>query len=115
MVGEAIVIRGNGVYMWFFFTDGFVSVVENRERGGELLVRSRRPEILSNLFPARDILTITDSEYRYRCSVTKGAWAAVVAERIARIDYSNFKNSIQDRKYHELCERCWGLHWRYQR
>jgi len=101
--------------MWFFFSDGFVSVVANMERKGELLVRSRRPEILSNLFPWREILTTTHSDYRYRCSVLKEEWAAIVADRIARIDYSNFKNSIQDQEYHELCERCWGLHWRYQK
>lgn len=101
--------------MWFFFNDGFVSVVAHRERPGELLVRSRRREILESLFPSRTVETSENADYRYRLTVTKEEWASIVADRIAGIEYPNFKSSIEDEAYHDLCSSVWSLHYRYQR
>lgn len=100
--------------MWFFFNDGFVSVVENIDNASELLVRARRPEILQVLLPGREITKDLLADYRYRTLATKVEFAELVALRTMNIDYSNFKNSISNPDLYELCCDCWILHQLYQ-
>ena len=52
--------------MWICFNDGFVSVVKDKLNIDDLVIRSRRKEILETLFPDREITTLTVSDYKYR-------------------------------------------------
>jgi len=101
--------------MWICFNDGFVSVVEDTRGINDLVVRSRRPEILQMLFPTNEIIELDVSDYKYRTYTSREEWAEIMFEKINNIDYSNFKNSVADNELHTLYERMWGLHYNYQR
>lgn len=101
--------------MWICFNDGFVSAVEHRDSPDILMIRARRREILENLFPGEDIVEGGSTDYHYRVVVAKTAFADVVSKRISEISYPNFKDSVEDHEMHELYEKFWSLHRRYQR
>lgn len=101
--------------MWFCFNDGFVSAVENRNNQHELVVRARRKDILTSLFPDKMVIVGGSSDYNYRVFVSKEEFSKIVTERIQNIHYSNFKNSVEDDELHGLYEKFWMLHFRYQR
>ena len=72
--------------MWINFSDGFVSVVANRDDPNGLLVRARRREILETLFPNREIISTSNSDYKYRVFATRDEVSKLIAERVANID-----------------------------
>jgi len=100
--------------MWVCLNNAFVSVVRDRNDPRNLLVRARRREHLERLFPGREIVEIPDADYRYRLFVPQEDFTRVVVQRIAAIDYDNFKNSVDDPELHALYERFWELHREYQ-
>ena len=101
--------------MWICFNDGFVSAVEHRDSPDILMIRARRREILENLFPGEDVVEGGSTDYQYRVVVAKTAFADVVSKRISEISYPNFKDSVEDLELHQLYEKFWSLHRRYQR
>lgn len=92
--------------MWVCTTRGFVSIVEDsRSREERLVVRAREKEILVHLVSLlpgdREILEDDGKDrrkprrdYRWRIFATHDEMAAVMAELVAGIDYSNFKNEV---------------------
>ena len=100
--------------MWFCFNDGFVSVVEDTRGISELVVRARRKEILEKIFPEKEIVELTVSDYKYRAYCTKDEWSKIVVDRIQNIDYSNFKNSVKDNELHQMYNNFWFIHYNYQ-
>lgn len=101
--------------MWLCFNDGFVSVVKDKLNIDELVVRSRRPEILSRLFPDRKVTTLAVSDYKYRTYCSKAELSKIMVDRIDDIEYTNFKNSTADRDLHDLYSDMWTIHYQYQR
>ena len=79
--------------MWMFAKDGFVSIVEDREAPGMLLVRGRVRGDIEALFPGAKVEATPKRDYLYRTSLPREAVAVRVAEMVALIDYDNFKNS----------------------
>jgi hypothetical protein len=100
--------------MWLCFNDGFVSVVNDKLNINELVVRSRRPEILEELFPEKQIKILTVSDYKYRVYCSKAEMSKIIVDRIGMINYSNFKDSVDDEELHDLYSDMWSLHYRYQ-
>lgn len=100
--------------MWICFNDGFVSAVQDPLIEDGLMVRARKGEHLKVLFPDETVFVGEGTDYKYRVYVSKKAFAQVVADRAANIDYTNFKDSVEDDQLHALYERFWLSHLMYQ-
>ena len=101
--------------MWLCFNDGFLSVVSDRHDASRLMVRARRREALTNVVGDHvEVIENAGSDYRWRAFIDRNALATLVASRIEKIGYSNFKNSVRDSDLHDLYMNFWDLHRRYQ-
>ena len=100
--------------MWICFNDGFVSVVKDKLNIDELVVRSRRKEILEQLFPDNKITVLSVSDYKYRTYCSKENWSKIMVDRIEDIEYTNFKDSTTDKDLHNLYADMWMTHYQYQ-
>lgn len=102
--------------MWLCFNDAFVSVVQDKRDSSQFAVRARNKQHLINLFPKRsgNIIETDDSDYRYRLYLRRDQVALLVADRLGKIDYTNFKDSVKDDRLHNLYADFWTLHWKYQ-
>jgi hypothetical protein len=99
--------------MWLFLPEGFVSVVAHRKLSDSVLVRGRNAEHLTALFPLHEQLILPAADYRYRVTVTREELAGVIGEHIANMTYANFKDSIHDYAYHDVCVDVWRSMWAY--
>lgn len=100
--------------MWICLNDAFISVVQDRKVGGQLVVRARSVDHLKALFPDRRIYTSRKSDYVARCYVTKREFADFISEKVIDLDYDNFKSSVKDVDLHNLYADFWWLHRDYQ-
>lgn len=93
--------------MWVFLNNAMVSAVAHRTKPGHLMVRARLAGDLERLFPRAKVERTPAADYAYRCTVTRGAFARVLASRAESIDYPNFKGSLapgdsnRSRAYHD--------------
>jgi hypothetical protein len=100
--------------MWLCLPEGLLSVVTDENSPDRLLVRARNPAHLRSALPDHEILMRAGTDYVARTWVPRGELAAVVAERVQKVDYPNFKASVRDPALHDLYVEFWALHWRYQ-
>jgi hypothetical protein len=100
--------------MWLCFNDGFLSAVADKNDQTRLMVRARRKKDLRNVFGDVEIIENAGTDYRWRTFVERKAFAALVATRIETINYTNFKNSVEDHDLHDLYMDFWSMHRRYQ-
>jgi hypothetical protein len=100
--------------MWICFNNAFVSIVQDAQEPGNLLVRARAKKHLTALFPRRRVTRTPKADYRWRVSMPAKAVAALVAAKINGIDYGNFKDSVEDAKLHEMYALWWGDHYKFQ-
>ena len=100
--------------MWLCLPEGFLSAVTDKNSPDRLLVRARHPDHLRAVLPDHEILMRAGTDYIARVSVPRRELAAVIAERIEKIEYPNFKASVRDPALHDLYAVFWRLHWRYQ-
>jgi len=111
--------------MWIFMNDSFVSIVKYTEDGvgarpipaygGKdqlLLVRARRRACLTALFPKwkRFIQRTPKADYLYRIVLLASDVYPVVLNRIAGIDYNNFKGSVANKRRHDVYMKVWQAH-----
>src|SRR5713101_4402668 len=88
--------------MWLGFNDGFLSAVADKNDPARLMVRARRKKDLLDVFGDVEIIKNDGTDYRWRTFVDRKAFAALVAARVEKINYTNFKNSVGDRDLHDL-------------
>ena len=100
--------------MWICLNDAFISAVESDDDPSILKVRARKKEHLKQLFPERTIYTTKHTDYAHRVFVGRKAFTKMLAQRVAEIDYGNFKDSVKDNDLHNLYADFWELHWKYQ-
>lgn len=93
--------------MWIFTTGGFVSAVQDEEDEGTLVVRSRDRASLQLVFDSVEMLTGAlgeddkilvgaGTDYPYRLSVPREAFALWLANEVRQyLDYSNFKDEAR--------------------
>lgn len=88
--------------MWLFTQRGFYSIVEDRQKPGNLLVRSRHWGDLANFLPLVSvkgeprwqIVRTPDADYPYRLSLPRDLVKHAVMQLAGEIDYGNFKDQI---------------------
>ena len=97
--------------MWLFTSKGFISVVADKDNpeNGNLLVRARDRNHLTNLFPDATVFSKTPSDYKWRAWVSRSEVSSLVQSQVSELNYTNFKNSIEDDKYHEACLDVWNV------
>lgn len=84
--------------MWLVTTEGFVSIVEDRDDPSMLQVRARMPEDISGNFPGAAVLVVAGADYRYRARVNRQEVADRLAAAAMAIDYtSHFKDVALER------------------
>lgn len=101
---------------WFFFTEGFVSIVSDRDDADNLLVRARTEDHLLALLGrdlldelGRDVVRKTPAgDYLYRAFVPRSFAVQRVTELTMGIDYDNFKNTLRDEDYHDAAFEVWS-------
>ena len=96
--------------MWLFTSKGFVSIVADKDDSthGRLLVRSRDKSHIKELFPEAEVFSKQPSDYQWRAWVYRLDVERAVAKYIDKLNYTNFKDSISDDKYHDACIDVWG-------
>ena len=86
--------------MWLFTQHGMVSVVQHREDPNMLLVRSREPGVLRELFKGTEtrIHKLPKADDRYLALVDRDGFGDVMIRQINQINYPNFKNHLLNEK-----------------
>jgi hypothetical protein len=100
--------------MWLFTSDGFVSIVADKDdtRGDRLLVRARDKMHITNVFPDAEVFSKQPSDYQWRAWVSREDVADAMMRQVQGLDYTNFKDSIIDDRYHDACLDVWGAMYR---
>ena len=99
--------------MWVMTTEGFYSVVADRDDPDGLLVRARTRQDMCELgrwIPDIEFVETPRADYRWRAHVTRAEWVVALAQIAGRIDYPNFKNEVARRQGSEratLYSRIW--------
>ena len=103
--------------MWLCLNQGFLSIVESEDDPAILKVRARKRDILEKLFPEQNIIEDSTADYRYRVFVRREKVRECVGRMImgeprypCTIDYTNFKNSVEDDDLHALYAKFWADH-----
>ena len=99
--------------MWLFVSGGFVSIVAHRHQPMHVLVRARHPEHIAALFPDLEPTVLDSADYRFRVVVHRTAVQRALHHYVAGMDYDNFKASIRDDSYHDVCLDVWRTMWAY--
>jgi len=99
--------------MWLFVSGGFVSIVAHRDKPSHLLIRARHPGHIGALFPDYEPMVLDSADYRYRIVVRRTAVQRAISHYLAGMEYDNFKASIPDEPYHDVCLDVWRTMWSY--
>lgn len=100
--------------MWIYCNDAFLSVVEHHDDARLLHVRGRRAGDIEAVFPGVEVRHTPHGDYRYRADLERQAVADAVAQRVASIDYTNFKGSVADHDRHDAYLDVWQASQRLQ-
>ena len=99
--------------MWLFVSGGFLSIVAHRHQPDDLLVRARHPDHIQAVFPDAHVVFMRAADYPYRTVLPREVVQQVVSEYLLSMQYDNFKNSIIDAEYHDVCLDVWRTMWAY--
>ncbi|CAB4122286.1 hypothetical protein UFOVP36_20 [uncultured Caudovirales phage] len=112
--------------MWIFMNDAFLSIVEpsradlkadltNEERANDpLLVRARRPADIIRVFKNANVIRKPGRDYAYRAYISRNFVAKIIAEKVACIDYGNFKDTVTEDARHDAYLDVWSTMHAYQ-
>jgi hypothetical protein len=99
--------------MWIALTEGWLSIVAHRDKPDHLLVRARNPSHIRRTFGERVMYTDANADYPFRADVPRGAVIDFLINRLERMTYDNFKNTIDDDRYHDAAVNVWRTMYRY--
>ena len=94
--------------MWIQFNNAFLSIVENREKTIELLVRARVKGDIERVFPEADVFEDNNADYKYRAFISKVIVAEKIMLKVTEINYDNFKNSVKEIKRKKVYGNIWA-------
>ena len=101
--------------MWVMMNDSFLSIVAHRGRPKFLLVRARRAEDITVIFPGARVIEGKGSDYEFRAVIKRRVVEDAIAGEVARIDYDNFKNSVREPARHDVYMSVWSVMMRLSR
>tara|TARA_B110000305_G_scaffold96661_1_gene108988 strand:- start:212 stop:532 length:321 start_codon:yes stop_codon:yes gene_type:complete len=101
--------------MWLFVSGGFVSIVAHRSQPMHVLVRARHADHIGVLFPDLEPTVLATADYRFRVVVHRTVLQCALSHYVANMEYDNFKASIRNEPYHEVCLDVWRTMWAYGR
>ena len=93
--------------MWIQFNNAFLSIVENREKTIELLVRARVKGDIEKVFPEADVFEDNNADYKYRAFISKAMVAEKIMLKVTEINYDNFKNSVKEIERKKVYTNIW--------
>lgn len=99
--------------MWLYISGGFVSIVAHRDQPMHLLVRARHPDHIGALLPGLEPTVLETADYRFRVVAHRTDVVKAIAQYLTTMDYDNFKASINDKGYHDVCLDVWSTMWAY--
>ena len=99
--------------MWLFVSGGFLSIVGHCTLPDSLLVRARNPDHIRAMFPEVELTCMPTADYPYRAVLGRGAVQEAMVQYIQTMVYDNFKASIDDHDYHDVCLNVWRTMWVY--
>jgi len=99
--------------MWLYISGGFVSIVAHRNHHMHLLVRARHPDHIGALLPGLEPTVLETADYRFRVVAHRTDVVKAIAHYLTTMDYDNFKASINDKGYHDVCLDVWSTMWAY--
>jgi hypothetical protein len=110
--------------MWIFLNNAALSVVESNDslsymgchRQDLLLVRARIEGDIERVFPEVVVWHTPNADYAYRVFMPRSDVAAAMVASVMKIDYDNFKNSIDydERDRHDAYLDVWTVMRNYQ-
>lgn len=101
--------------MWIVTNKSFLSVVQDRKNPDKMVVRARVKGDLESFFGSDiKVLETDDSDYRFRTFVHRTVLKGKMLEEINSIDYSNFKNSVEDDERYGWYTQIWSVMYRVQ-
>lgn len=112
--------------MWIFMNDAFLSIVEPsradlkadltaEERANDpLLVRARRPADIIRVFKTANVIRKPGRDYAFRAYIPRYVVANAIQERVACIDYGNFKDTVTEDARHDAYLDVWSTMHAYQ-
>jgi hypothetical protein len=82
--------------MWIYTKTGFISVVQHRDKPGQMLVRARNPAHLRAGFPSRadEVFEDDKADYRWRLEVSRNELASMLMDAVDEIDYSSHVKEV---------------------
>ncbi|MEI6314835.1 MAG: hypothetical protein WCO89_08200 [Syntrophus sp. (in: bacteria)] len=101
--------------MWLFTNKGFLSIIQDFRDPDTLIVRSRFPDHIQSLFPDAKVTKTTSRDYLYRTLLPRQEVVEVLKKYTEEMDYTNFKDSVDEPIYHRACSDVWGIMRRYQK
>lgn len=94
--------------MWVVTNKGFASIVAHRTEKNVFIIRARNPEVFGDFFNKKEIVSTTDSDYRFRVFASKGKMHRFLSYCAEQVDYDNFKNSIKDKDVKDMAMKIWN-------
>jgi hypothetical protein len=95
--------------MWTFLYNAFLSIVQYEERPGLLLVRARAAGDIDRVLPNAKVIHTPKADYAYRALVPRRDVAQALAKAVEAIDYTNFKDSVEDHDRHSAYMDVWTV------
>lgn len=94
--------------MWIMLNNCFLSIVKKDCPDDSLLVRARRFGDIQSVFgKGTKVVKALDADYLYRAVVKAEEVKKAMARQIDTIDYSNFKNSVDNDPLHDAYLDVW--------
>ena len=100
--------------MWIFFNDAYLSIVTDKADPNNYMVRARFVKDIERVFPDAIVTETLSRDYRFRASIPIDTVTKAIANRVANINYNNFKDSTTTNLRHDIYLEVWAILERWQ-
>lgn len=100
--------------VWLFLPAGMLSIIASDVEQGTYVARARRRRHLEIYLPNHDIAELPHRDYKYRCFITQQVFTELMVKLSFKVNYFNFKSSIHEFKYQDVCHDIWHRMIEYQ-
>lgn len=94
--------------MWIFLSNAMLCIVDKGGDGSTLMVRSRREEDITRVFPDAQIQVGDGKDYPFRARIDREEVALRLAEAVRGINYESFKTAVAEDDRHDAYLRVWS-------